>query len=568
MGGEKHHASSPAQAALDGTPRHNATPQPQPGEKVKRARKKKEPVDAEPVKEKKPRKERSDKGKPQGPRKKKPKIEHSPDEPDANLPAAKKSKITDLVSNQNATPNAAVSAGALPMFSAPYPIQSHENGSTGAPSQADATKMQAPTSTTPRTIRYDPIKDVAVETPISTIAPSNTTFRPSASPSIASIIDPPTALSTLTIPAVSSKVLPSESARPPPSPSNAHITLDPSPPSRRKSLTDNNDTSAMEIDTTDEKQQLPTVKKALSNGQSAAASPKPARAKEQPPPLPQGSGLLSSALFGGAITGDNNDDEAQDIILEIDLKGQTNQVVNFARLAEDKYGFTALYPRLAAQKRHLAEVAARGAALERAEKLKKQGSTSLGDSGDDDMSVDIDQESVDDADVAMSGANGTGTAAGSGTDGPETKKRRRRKVEDYDQDDPFVDDSEMAWEQQAAASKDGFFVYCGPLVPEGEKPAVERFVLQCNDIAKYKLTSPRADGTVKRGRGRGRGGGPGSRGGRGGAVKGDGDGRAARGGGVTRKPRITKAERAMRDKEKEQRKDIAPLLAKPPSYPA
>ncbi|EAU31081.1 predicted protein [Aspergillus terreus NIH2624] len=56
----------------------------------------------------------------------------------------------------------------------------------------------------------------------------------------------------------------------------------------------------------------------------------------------------------------------------------------------------------------------------------------------------------------------------------ETTRRRRQRA---------------AWQEQAAASKDGFFVYSGPLVPEGEKVQVER-----------------ADGTIKRGRGRGRGG--------------------------------------------------------------
>ena len=76
----------------------------------------------------------------------------------------------------------------------------------------------------------------------------------------------------------------------------------------------------------------------------------------------------------------------------------------------------------------------------------------------------------------MSGVKEGTEAGNSGTDGAGPKKRRRRKLEEYDQDDPFVDDSELLWEAQAAASKDGFFVYCGPLVPEGEKPAVERYV--------------------------------------------------------------------------------------------
>ena len=45
----------------------------------------------------------------------------------------------------------------------------------------------------------------------------------------------------------------------------------------------------------------------------------------------------------------------------------------------------------------------------------------------------------------------------------------------YDKDDGFIDDSEMAWEEQAAAVKDGFFVYSGPLVPPGGKAEVEKY---------------------------------------------------------------------------------------------
>ena len=56
------------------------------------------------------------------------------------------------------------------------------------------------------------------------------------------------------------------------------------------------------------------------------------------------------------------------------------------------------------------------------------------------------------------------------------KRKRRKNDEVYDSTDPFIDDSEMLWEEQAAASKDGFFVYSGPLVPEGEKPQIERYV--------------------------------------------------------------------------------------------
>jgi hypothetical protein len=62
-----------------------------------------------------------------------------------------------------------------------------------------------------------------------------------------------------------------------------------------------------------------------------------------------------------------------------------------------------------------------------------------------------------------------------GTDGGVKKVPRKRKMkeDEYDKDDGFVDDSELLWEEQAAAATDGFFVYSGPLVPEGDKPPVE-----------------------------------------------------------------------------------------------
>lgn len=316
------------------------------------------------------------------------------------------------------------------------------------------------------------------------------------------------------------------------------------------------------------------TKKTPSEAPTRATSPKPARAKEQAPPPPPGSGLLSASLFGGDSGADANQKDAKgpNIVLHIDLKDPNNRVINFARMAEEKYGFAALYPRQAAQKERLAKVAAAGAALERSASGSKAGGTSGGDSGEEDLSVDIDRDSDNDGDVAMSGVNGQ-EAANSGTDAAEPKRRRRRKVEEYDQDDPFVDDSELLWEAQAAASKDGFFVYCGPLVPEGEKPAVERYDSSLPRVMHSLLTlHHRADGTIKRGRGRGRGGGPGSRGGRNTATateKGAGrtSGPGSRGGGVTRKPRITKADRAQMETEKLQREKMATLVAKPAAYP-
>jgi hypothetical protein len=204
---------------------------------------------------------------------------------------------------------------------------------------------------------------------------------------------------------------------------------------------------------------------------SSAASPKPARQKEAPPPIPSGSGLLSSSLFGGVDESASATTQAPSIIIHVPLNGEVNKVINFAQLAEQKYGFAALHPRLAAQKERMARIAAASAALEKTAGSK--GGTSIEDSGDelDNMSVDNSEDPErPDRDVAMGGTSGADESRPEGV-----KQRRKRKVEDYDRDDPFVDDTEMAWEEQAAASKDGFFVYSGPLVPEGEKPQVERY---------------------------------------------------------------------------------------------
>ncbi|KAL2853856.1 hypothetical protein BJY01DRAFT_205928, partial [Aspergillus pseudoustus] len=218
---------------------------------------------------------------------------------------------------------------------------------------------------------------------------------------------------------------------------------------------------------------------------SKPPSPKPSRtAKEAPPPLPQGSGLISNALFGGTddSASDTSTQRTPNIIVHIPLQGNGNKIINFARLAEEQYGFAALYPQVAARQERMARVAAAGAALERNDRSGR--GISAGESADEDLSLEVDRDSE------LEGAGALGTTAAQANEPADGKKRRRRrKMEEYDRDDPFVDDSEMVWQEQAAASKDGYFVYSGPLVAEGEKVQVER-----------------ADGTIKRGRGRGRGG--------------------------------------------------------------
>lgn len=351
-----------------------------------------------------------------------------------------------------------------------------------------------PQSNTPRSsAMYDPIRSVTIQRPLNTNPPPSATlqpartppkptYNPSLSPAISGIIDHPAQPSYTT-----STTLVTH--HPKTEPLHTHIDG-----LATHSPKTNGNSTPMEVDSSVLDQahpKKPTTKKVPSEAPTRTTSPKPTRAKEQPPPPPMGSGLLSASLFGGDSSSDmaqKDSGKGPNIVLHVDLKDPNNRVINFARMAEEKYGFAALYPRQAAQKERLAKIAAAGAALERSASGSKFGGTSAGDSGDEDLSVDIERDSENDGDVGMSGVNGGQEPANSGTDGPGPKRRRRRKVEEYDQDDPFVDDSELLWEAQAAASKDGFFVYCGPLVPEGEKPAVERYLPLCLTISWRILT--------------------------------------------------------------------------------
>jgi hypothetical protein len=156
--------------------------------------------------------------------------------------------------------------------------------------------------------------------------------------------------------------------------------------------------------------------------------------------------------FGRAKPGEET--QTPTIVLNIPIQaGETNKYVNFMRLAEDRFGWDALHPRLAANRDRKARIAAAAASLEKVE---------FGHESGDDMSVDLSEPEASNAE------NG----ATSGMDAQvKPKKKRNFKEDNYDVDDEFVDDSELMWEAQAAASRDGFFVYSGPLVPEVEKPA-------------------------------------------------------------------------------------------------
>jgi hypothetical protein len=330
--------------------------------------------------------------------------------------------------------------------------------------------------------RYDPIRGGVYESkpqaPPSAPPPVSPPLnRASASPSITSLIDPPSASNSFYShpvklqqqPSVTSApvspagfsvrpgpVLPSQDLppqpqqQPPPQPQQIYNT----PPAPVPMDIDSEPSKPASIPMTKTNS---TNSGTLSNTNAPTPPAKPVRQKDAPPPLPSGSGLLSGTPFG-PVANSNGTSETQgaNIWLTFDLKGRDNVTINFAQEVEKKYGFAALHPRIAARRERQRQITAAGAALERA-----QG----GGASNDDMSVDL---SENESNVEMGGMDDETSARENGG-----KKKRRRKQEDYDKEDDFIDDTELAWEQQALMAKDGFFVYSGPLVTE-EKPVVER----------------------------------------------------------------------------------------------
>lgn len=557
----------------------------------------------EPPKQKRPRKPRDPNAPPNQRKRKNPPTDAAdgqPTEDDVRAfsgPAgARQTKITELTSMRPAaepprpTPPDTYVPASLKRDSLPASMQNILNDDPPPkPQHAVPVRMFDP-------IRgnYDPIRESMVtRDPYGTgplgspRAPTQTANRASASPSIASLVDPPpnnhqspAASHTSYYNPVSSRyqettsvpVSPSHPARstpqtvkpalaeakrpppPPPAPkpdqvkTTSFTSMSAIPASAAAALA-NGSSGVLQSKKVASivQQDRETHKKASSN----TSSPRINSTKDSLPHIP---GSDRSILdFGKATPGEEMN--APSIVLHIPLNGEPNKYVNFMRMAEETYGWDALHPRLAANRERKARIAAASAALEK----EKNGSGDTGDEMDEDLQSDADNSNVEMGGMGGAPLNGNPAVnvhgATSGADGaPAVKparKKRNFKEDEYDKDDDFVDDSELLWEEQAAASRDGFFVYSGPLIPEQPKAPV---------------TAPT--------RGRGRGGGRGSRGGRGGAARGDGTtgrgrggGPGSRGGSVTRKPRITKLEKEQRDREKAEREKAAQLASASAPYP-
>ncbi|KAF2214459.1 hypothetical protein CERZMDRAFT_95724 [Cercospora zeae-maydis SCOH1-5] len=375
--------------------------------------------------------------------------------------------------------------------------------------------------------------------------------RASASPSISSLIDPPSKPSAPLSYSSQTSMYPQQPpsfvgsahhsptppkaapAAPPPSASLQQPTPAPAPPQQQPQPPVPQSDGAMDVDgpTCD-----PPMKTQPSKSSSSAPTPQvQPKEKKAASPKAAGTGLLASNnLFGGPSTKQESEIRGPNIEIRISLNRDGGNTINLAQEIFKKYGQDAINPRAAAHRAKLLQVAAAQNKLE-------------GGSADD-MSVDLMSDMDGDSNIEMGGMDDEGKSA-TGADDAKPRKRRR-KVEEYDKDDDFIDDTELAWQEKAAVAKDGFFVYSGKLVPEGTTANVES-----------AAPSGRGRGGG-RGRGRGRGGTTAASSTTAPATEKARDpnvparGRGSRGGkvpGAPRKPRITKAEKEKLEAEKAQR---------------
>ncbi|KAL6450885.1 HPC2 Histone promoter control protein 2 [Candida maltosa Xu316] len=144
--------------------------------------------------------------------------------------------------------------------------------------------------------------------------------------------------------------------------------------------------------------------------------------------------------------------------------GKAEVIVNVMKLAEEKYGWNVMHPK------------------------SKNAIDIMDDMIDDEDDEDNDDEEdiIEVTNPTNSGSAGTATSASASSNAapsaPQSNQKGKelteeqlyrqheikmvRKVGKYDFEDPFIDDEELQIEEDISSTKEGFFVYWGPLVDE------------------------------------------------------------------------------------------------------
>lgn len=155
---------------------------------------------------------------------------------------------------------------------------------------------------------------------------------------------------------------------------------------------------------------------ALALAPAPAATASPAPAPELPPPKP------SIVALNIPLLDPKNP-----------KSGQSEVIVNVMKLAEDKYGWSTIHP-------------------------------------DTKSAIDVMDDMIDDDDDNEEDEEDEGKKKEESLTEEQLVRKHEakmnRKVGKYDYEDPFIDDDELQWEESISSTKEGFFVYWGPLIEE------------------------------------------------------------------------------------------------------
>lgn len=129
--------------------------------------------------------------------------------------------------------------------------------------------------------------------------------------------------------------------------------------------------------------------------------------------------------------------------------GQAEVVVNVLKLSEEKYGFDAIHPNAKPSYEYMNDMLAED---------------------DDDMAEDDDVEIIEPLVPPKLGKKGDEKEEELTEEqlAHRHQVRMNKRVGKYDYEDPFIDDVELQIEEEISTTKEGFFVYWGPLVEENK----------------------------------------------------------------------------------------------------
>lgn len=134
--------------------------------------------------------------------------------------------------------------------------------------------------------------------------------------------------------------------------------------------------------------------------------------------------------------------------------GQAEAVVNVLKLAEEKYGWAAMHPNAKSAFEMMDEIV---------------------EDEDDGVEEEVEEEDVPVGDEQANQNPSKRKRKENDEEVNEEELARRheikmnRKVGKYDYEDPFIDDEELQWEEEITSTKEGFFVYWGPLADDKNK---------------------------------------------------------------------------------------------------